>query len=70
MLKQRDQVVIISGESGAGKTEALKVLLNYLTNASKDFKHQKVDFKESSSVQEKILASSPLLEAFGNAVTE
>jgi len=56
------ECVIISGESGAGKTEASKKVMEYIAAVSG--KAQKVQ-----SVKDKLLESNPLLEAFGNAKT-
>ncbi|KAF2084035.1 hypothetical protein K490DRAFT_59985 [Saccharata proteae CBS 121410] len=58
-----NQCVIISGESGAGKTEAAKRIMQYIANVSGG---------TSSSIQETkdmVLATNPLLESFGNAKT-
>lgn len=57
-----DQCVIISGESGAGKTEASKVVMQYVAAVSG--KGQEID-----RVKEQLLQSNPILEAFGNAKT-
>ncbi|GAB5355279.1 hypothetical protein AAMO2058_000191700 [Amorphochlora amoebiformis] len=57
-----DQCVIISGESGSGKTEASKKLMQYIAATSGSS-------QGIQSVKNKILASNPLLEAFGNAKT-
>ena len=56
------QCVIISGESGAGKTEASKLIMQYIAAVS-----GKGD--DVSRVKNVILDSNPLLEAFGNAKT-
>ena len=57
-----DQCIIISGESGAGKTEASKLVMQYVAAVSG--KGQEVD-----KVKEQLLQSNPVLEAFGNAKT-
>lgn len=57
-----NQCVIISGESGAGKTEASKLVMKYISYVSGS--GEAVDY-----VKHVILESNPLLEAFGNAKT-
>ncbi|KAJ5218083.1 Myosin-1 [Penicillium cinerascens] len=58
-----NQCVIISGESGAGKTEAAKRIMQYIASVSGG--------SDSSIQQTKdmVLATNPLLESFGNAKT-
>ena len=56
------QCVIISGESGAGKTVCAKFIMNYLSQVSGSG-------TKAQEVKDVILQSNPLLEAFGNAKT-
>lgn len=58
-----NQCVIISGESGAGKTEAAKRIMQYIANVSGG---ETGDIKE---IKDMVLATNPLLESFGNAKT-
>ena len=66
-LRQRDQAIVVSGESGAGKTESAKFVVHHLAQAARDRTgHSGVDVV---LLTEKILRTTPLLEAFGNART-
>lgn len=58
-----NQCVIISGESGAGKTEAAKRIMQYIANVSGG---ESGDVKQ---IKDMVLATNPLLESFGNAKT-
>ena len=61
-----DHSILISGESGAGKTESTKIVLKYLTTLGNSASGLQV---LDGSVMDKILQSNPILEAFGNART-
>uniref|UniRef100_A0A8C8B6C4 Myosin motor domain-containing protein n=1 Tax=Otus sunia TaxID=257818 RepID=A0A8C8B6C4_9STRI len=56
-----NQSLVISGESGAGKTASAKYAMRYFTAVG--------GCRCDSSMEEKVLASSPIMEAFGNAKT-
>ncbi|XP_059080796.1 uncharacterized protein LOC131878708 isoform X1 [Tigriopus californicus] len=58
-----DQCIVISGNSGAGKTEVAKLTLHYLAAVTS---HE----AECHSLKYQILQSNPVLEAFGNAKTK
>ncbi|EQC38890.1 hypothetical protein SDRG_03848 [Saprolegnia diclina VS20] len=63
------QSILVSGESGAGKTEASKYIMRYLANISQSGKGAAAANGGGSSVEQCVLQSNPLLEAFGNAKT-
>ena len=56
------QGIIVSGESGAGKTESTKYILRYLTDSYGGG-------GTITDLESRILAANPLLESFGNAKT-
>ncbi|XP_069078176.1 unconventional myosin-Ie isoform X2 [Pleurodeles waltl] len=62
IIDRENQCVIISGESGAGKTVAAKYIMSYISKISGGG-------PKVQHVKDIILQSNPLLEAFGNAKT-
>ncbi|EGG25063.1 myosin IC [Cavenderia fasciculata] len=64
---KENQCVIISGESGAGKTEAAKKIMQYIAAVSGE--SGSTSNKKVEHVKSIILETNPLLEAFGNAKT-
>ncbi|XP_038669468.1 unconventional myosin-Vc isoform X2 [Scyliorhinus canicula] len=59
--KNRNQSIIVSGESGAGKTVSARYAMRYFATVSKS--------TSKACVEDKVLASNPITEAIGNAKT-
>ncbi|KAI9317670.1 P-loop containing nucleoside triphosphate hydrolase protein [Dichotomocladium elegans] len=69
--EQTNQTIVVSGESGAGKTVSAKYIMRYFATA--DDQESEGKRKKTSGgmteVEEQILATNPIMEAFGNAKT-
>ncbi|KAL8092604.1 hypothetical protein AgCh_034752 [Apium graveolens] len=64
MIKEgKSNSILVSGESGAGKTETTKMLMRYLAYLGGR------KSTEGRTVEQQVLESNPVLEAFGNAKT-
>ncbi|KUF93979.1 hypothetical protein AM588_10004315 [Phytophthora nicotianae] len=62
-----DQSILVSGESGAGKTETTKILMSHLASAGSQSTTD-AEAKEANII-ERVLDANPLMESFGNAKT-
>ncbi|KAH9114351.1 hypothetical protein AeMF1_011554 [Aphanomyces euteiches] len=62
--QRKNQTVLVSGESGSGKTETTKFIMQYLAVVSGS-----AGSKDKISISEQVLQSNPILESFGNART-
>ncbi|KAM4016654.1 myosin-10-like isoform 8-T9 [Anomaloglossus baeobatrachus] len=76
MLQDReDQSILCTGESGAGKTENTKKVIQYLAHVASSHKGRKEHTAPNSSavsygeLEHQLLQANPILEAFGNAKT-
>ncbi|XP_053264454.1 unconventional myosin-Vb isoform X2 [Podarcis raffonei] len=58
---EKNQSIIVSGESGAGKTVSAKYAMRYFASVGGS--------SSETNIEEKVLASSPIMEAIGNAKT-
>lgn len=70
----KDQTIVVSGESGAGKTVSAKYIMRYFATVEDPDKpgSRKAGSKDNSGMSEteqQILATNPIMEAFGNAKT-
>jgi len=61
--ENKSNAILVSGESGAGKTETTKMLMRYLAYLGGRAA------TEGRTVEQQVLESNPVLEAFGNAKT-
>jgi len=72
MQDGKNHSIVISGESGAGKTETMKLALQYIAEVSgKRVQTEEVEdgAEATASLEERILKANPVMEAFGNAKT-
>ncbi|KAH0538192.1 hypothetical protein FGG08_005208 [Glutinoglossum americanum] len=65
-----NQSILVTGESGAGKTENTKKVIQYLAAvATSDSPGARSGVKQLSNLSQQILRANPILESFGNAQT-
>jgi myosin-5 len=71
----KNQTIVVSGESGAGKTVSAKYIMRYfasveeITNSDSVLGSKNAAHIEMSETEQQILATNPIMEAFGNAKT-
>ncbi|CAM4325564.1 hypothetical protein PO909_000912 [Leuciscus waleckii] len=72
MQDREDQSILCTGESGAGKTENTKKVIQYLAHVAsshKTKKDQSISVLSHGELEKQLLQANPILEAFGNAKT-
>ncbi|CAL4070934.1 unnamed protein product [Meganyctiphanes norvegica] len=68
LQNHENQSMLITGESGAGKTENTKKVIAYFATVGASTKKKETD-KPKQSLEDQIVQTNPILEAFGNAKT-
>lgn len=67
--ENENQSILVTGESGAGKTENTKKVIQYLAAVAQSQSPAKSRGKQHGNLSAQILRANPILEAFGNAQT-
>lgn len=68
----KNQTIVVSGESGAGKTVSAKYIMRYFATRESPEQPGKYTVGRADAIsetEEQILATNPVMEAFGNAKT-
>merc|ERR1712193_360140 len=68
LTNSKDQSMLITGESGAGKTENTKKVISYLAAVAAP-KKKAAGAGDKASLEDRIVATNPILESYGNAKT-
>merc|ERR1712193_90264 len=68
LMNKKDNAMLITGESGAGKTENTKKVITYLAMVATGAGGAKKETKKVS-LEDQIVATNPILESYGNAKT-
>lgn len=69
ILDSENQSMLITGESGAGKTENTKKVIAYFATVGASTKKPSEADKKKGSLEDQVVQTNPVLEAFGNAKT-
>lgn len=65
----KNQTIVVSGESGAGKTVSAKFIMRYFASVEADDSTEVQRDQDMLDVEKQILATNPIMESFGNAKT-
>ncbi|KAL9191102.1 hypothetical protein ACHAXT_000808 [Thalassiosira profunda] len=73
-VEGNDQTIVVTGESGAGKTETIKIVMNHLATVERSRpswpeSDRIVASEHGADTVNRVLKANPLFEAFGNAKT-
>lgn len=73
-MDKSDQTILVTGESGAGKTETIKIVMNHLatvegTRSEQSNLSRSTSSEHGAGTVERVLRANPLFESFGNAKT-
>ena len=73
-MDKSDQTILVTGESGAGKTETIKIVMNHLatvegTRSEPSNLSRSTSSEHGAGTVERVLRANPLFESFGNAKT-
>lgn len=69
IANRENQSMLITGESGAGKTENTKKVIAYFANVGATIKKDEAKDSKKANLEDQVVQTNPVLESFGNAKT-